>query len=105
MSEEEELRRLISAITAYAVPKHIVLFGSRAKGLARSESDFDLCIIYEHLPKRNLEIMQDLYLSIFHISGHPVDLVVYQADRFDEKAIRKGSLESAIRAEGQVVNG
>ncbi len=41
MSEEKEPRRLISAITAYSVPKHIVLFGSRAKGLARSESDFD----------------------------------------------------------------
>jgi predicted nucleotidyltransferase len=105
MSEEEELRRLISAITDYAVPKHIVLFGSRAKGLARSESDFDLCIIYDRLPKRSLEVMQDLYLSIFPITGHPVDLLVYQADQFNEKAVRSGTLESAIHAEGQVVYG
>ena len=105
MSEEEELRRLIAAITAYALPKSILLFGSRTKGLARAESDFALCIIYNQLPKRSLEVMQDLYRSIFSIAGHPVDLVVYQADRFNVKALREGTLESAIRAEGQVVYG
>ena len=55
MSEEEELRRLISAITAYAVPKHIVLFGSRAKGLARSESDFDLASSMSIFPSATLK--------------------------------------------------
>ena len=105
MSEEEELRHLISAITAYALPKSILLFGSRAKGIARVDSDFDLCVIYNQLPKRSLEVMQDLYRSIFSIAGHPVDLVVYQEDRFNEKALCGGTLESAIRAEGQVVYG
>lgn len=105
MSEEEELRRLVSAITAYTLPKHILLFGSRAKGHARDDSDFDLCVIYDKLPKRNLEVLQDLYRLIFSIAGHPVDLVVYQADSFDAKAVRVGTLESAIRAEGRVVYG
>jgi len=105
MSEEEELRRLISAITDYAAPQRIVLFGSRGKGSARPDSDFDLCVIYDRLPKRNLEVMQDLYRSIFPIAGHPVDLVVYQADSFDERALRGGTFESAIQAEGQVVYG
>ena len=105
MSEDEELQQLISAITAYAQPRHILLFGSRARGGARDDSDFDLCVIYEKLPKRNLEVLQDLYRSFFPIGGHPVDLVVYQADRFEEKAIHKGSFESAIRSEGLVVYG
>jgi len=105
MSEDEELQLLVAAIAAYAIPKNILLFGSRTRGNARADSDFDLCVIYDRLPKRNLEVMQDLYRSIFSIAGHPVDLVVYQADRFDEKASCGGTLESAIRAEGRVIYG
>ena len=103
MSEEEELKILISTITEYSIPKKIVLFGSRAQGGARVGSDFDLCIIYNKLPKRKLEVLQDLYRSIFFLGGHPVDLVVYQANQFEEKAGRKGTLEAVIQDEGAVV--
>ena len=105
MSEDRELNNLISAITSYAVPRSILLFGSRVREAARTDSDFDLCVIYDRLPKRNLEVMQDLYRSIFLIARHPVDLVVYQADHFEERALCRGTLESAIRTEGRVIYG
>jgi uncharacterized protein len=105
MSEDEELKRLISAIAAYARPKNILLFGSRARGRAQADSDFDLCVIYEKLPKRNLEVLQDLYRSIFPLGGHAVDLVVYESSRFDEKVNIRGTLEAAILAEGRVLYG
>ena len=39
------LRELVRRIVAEADPLRIVLFGSRAKGTARPESDFDLLVV------------------------------------------------------------
>ena len=105
MSETEELQKLIESIVSYYPPKNILLFGSQARGTTRVGSDIDLCVLYERLPKRNLEVLQDLYSSFFSIQGRAVDLVVYEAEQFSEKAHRNGSLEQAIQKEGQVVYG
>jgi predicted nucleotidyltransferase len=105
MSDRQELDSVIAAIVTYTIPRSIVLFGSRAKNTASSESDFDLCVIYDQLPKRKLEVLQDLYRSLFPLSVHAVDLLVYQSDRFEARSARKGTIEAAIRAEGQVVYG
>lgn len=105
MSEDNVLSRYLSAITEYEKPQRILLFGSRARGQARIESDYDLCVIYNKMPKRNLEVLQDLYRKLFSVEGSPVDIVVYEADAFDKKALYKGSFESRIRAEAKVVYG
>jgi len=60
---------------------------------------------YERLPKRNLEVLQDLYRPFFAVRGRAVDLVVYDADQFSERARRNGSFERVIQREGQVVYG
>ncbi len=39
------ISKLIERIAIQARPKKIVLFGSRARGNARENSDFDLCVI------------------------------------------------------------
>lgn len=105
MGEDEELGKFISVITSYEKPNRVLLFGSRARGQARPDSDYDLCVLYNELPKRNLEVMQDLYRGFFSLKGHPVDLVVYDARTFAERAMRKGSFEARITAEAKVVYG
>ena len=42
---ERVLRELVRRIVAEADPLRIVLFGSRAKGAARTDSDFDLLVV------------------------------------------------------------
>lgn len=105
MSDSEELHALVEIIVGYHVPKNILLFGSRARGLPSTESDIDLCVLYDHLPKRSLEVLQDLYKRFFAIQARAVDLVVYETAQFNERSLRRGSLEQAIRLEGQVVYG
>ena len=105
MSETEELGALIDSIISYYPPKNILLFGSQARGTATAASDIDLCVLYDHLPKRNLEVLQDLYKTLFAIHGRAVDLVVYEASQFGERAHKKGSLEQVIQREGQVLYG
>lgn len=100
-----ELQRYVSTIVAYAAPKTIILFGSRAAGTADDDADFDLCVIYDRLLKRRLHVMQDLYRALFGSHRHGVDIVVYELDRFDDGATRPGTLEATIATDGQVVYG
>ena len=103
MSEANELKALFSALVAYKEPQQILLFGSRAKGTQRADSDIDLCVLYDQLPKRNIEVLQDLYNSTFQIASHPVDLLVYETKAFQTKYRQTGSFESVIKKESQVV--
>jgi predicted nucleotidyltransferase len=45
LNQDELLDRLLQAIMQAVQPVKVILFGSRATGLARSESDYDLLII------------------------------------------------------------
>lgn len=100
---EKDFEDLLVSIKMIHPPQTILLFGSRARGNPREDSDIDLCILYDQLPKRNLEVLQDLYKEIFQLPGPGVDLVVYQVDDFNQKAQRLGSLENVIQREGKIV--
>jgi len=102
---DAETRSIVDRIVDYRIPKRVILFGSRGRGDARPDSDVDLCVLYEKLEKRNIEVMQDLYLRIFGHGGHPVDLVVYEEGAFAERAMKPGSFEAAIESQGVAVYG
>jgi len=75
----EKLRRMVDILVAEADPERIILFGSRARGGAREDSDVDLLVV-ESEPfgpgrSRHAE-MTRLYLAL---SGHGVskDVLVY----------------------------
>lgn len=60
MEEQEQLKIPLQAVTALraALGKRlvaVVLFGSRARGDAKPESDWDLLVIAEELPERYME--------------------------------------------------
>ncbi len=57
MSEDEELEKVVFLITSYIMSNRVLLFGSRARGQACPDNDYDLCVLYDALPKRNLEVM------------------------------------------------
>jgi predicted nucleotidyltransferase len=106
MNDQDELDGVIQCITAKHKPKKILLFGSRAKGTSKSDSDFDLCVIYDQLPKRKLETLQDLYESLYGFPGtHAVDLLVFQEAAYHERARQMNTIENSILNEGKVIYG
>ncbi|MFZ4617041.1 MAG: nucleotidyltransferase domain-containing protein [Rectinemataceae bacterium] len=92
-------------IDRFRPPKRVILFGSRGRGDARENSDIDLCVLYEKLGKRNVEVMQDLYFELFGHMGSPVDLVVYEEADFLAKAQRPHSFEATTMSEGRAIYG
>jgi predicted nucleotidyltransferase len=46
-TEQEALRSVLDRLVATFDPRAIYLFGSRAEGRARSDSDFDLLVVFD----------------------------------------------------------
>lgn len=63
-------------------PDMILLFGSRASGKERDDSDIDLLIIKTGL-KNSRELAKKVYSSLSGI-GVPVDLILVDRRRMDE---------------------
>jgi predicted nucleotidyltransferase len=106
MNDQDELNGIVQCITAKHKPRNVLLFGSRAKGTNKPDSDIDLCLIYDQLPKRKLEVLQDLYQSLFSIEGTlAVDLLVFQADAYKKRAQQTNTIEHVIQSHGTVIYG
>lgn len=84
-------------------PARVLLFGSRARGDARDDSDLDFLVIEEHLESklREMVLLRDALPPL----GVPIDVVVVSKD----EAARRGTVPSTLihRAlnEGRVLVG
>jgi predicted nucleotidyltransferase len=98
--DSSELDSIVTSIVRYKRPSRIILFGSRARREVKGDSDIDLCVIYDRMPKRNLEVLQELYRELYSVDSSPVDLVVYDEPGFIGRSGKPNSLESRILNEG-----
>jgi predicted nucleotidyltransferase len=82
-------------------PRRIVLFGSRARGQARPDSDVDLMVEMETPLKRGPRTVE--VLKAFGVRPWGMDLVVYTPQEVVQLRGRVGTLLSVIEAEGQTL--
>ena len=82
---DELLEQMVQAIVAEVDPEQVILFGSRARGDARDDSDVDLVVVeaepFGKTRSRRLEAVR-LWksLSAFIV---PKDILVYSRDEVD----------------------
>lgn len=94
---QEAVRRLVVA----AHPLKIILFGSRARGDAREDSDLDLLVIEREVTDRVAEmvrlnrVLKGLIL--------PVELVVISERMFEEWSNTPGTIYYEAKREGEVL--
>jgi uncharacterized protein len=94
---DEIIRRIVNAVQ----PEKIVLFGSRARGDARPESDMDLLVIAQSSEPRYRRSSR-LYSVLSDILV-PMDILVYNPDEVQEwKDVRQAFITTALR-EGKVL--
>lgn len=95
---DEVRNRLVEA----AHPDRIILFGSYARGDFHKDSDLDLLVIL-----RDVESRFDEMVRLRHaLSDIPmaIDLVVYSADRVNERQHLRGTMLYHALAEGRVLH-
>lgn len=93
----EIVRRIVEA----AQPEKIVLFGSRARGDARPDSDFDVLVIKES-EEPGYRRDAALYLALAGLNA-PVDILTYTPKEVgDWSAVPQAFVTTALR-EGEVV--
>ena len=95
--EIEIVRRILAA----SHPRKIILFGSRARGTARPDSDIDLLVIADSSEPRYLR-SASLYGALSDIIV-PMDVIVYTPDEVIEwSQVPQAFVTTALR-EGRIL--
>lgn len=91
------VRRIVEAID----PDQIILFGSRARGDARDDSDYDLLVIKES-EERTLKLEQRAYRNMSGLVV-PVDILVETPQQIDLLGSVPGPVYRRALQEGRIV--
>lgn len=94
----EVLRRLIDAYR----PEQIYLFGSKARGDAGTDSDYDLMIIVPDDASPNRRRARLAYERLWG-TGTAVDVLVWTRSSFDRRIHVAASLPATILREGRLL--
>lgn len=101
MDEAMTLDFLIEKLSAFREIRRIVLFGSRARGEANGDSDYDLCLIVDEV-----DDMRELYVQLMRriaSADWSIDLMLMTEVEY-QKRLREGwSTLKAIEREGRVL--
>ena len=95
------MAEIVRRIVAASHPQKVILFGSRARGDARPESDIDLLVVADDPQPRSRRASR-LYGALSDILI-PMDILVYRADEIAEwRNVPQAFVTTAVR-EGTVL--
>ena len=103
IDDPDELERMVRQIVAKIDPMAIYLFGSRARGDADADSDYDLLII---VPDEFPEGQANPVTAFSLVEGRriPMDVTMSRATRFATRRQQIGTLEHKVAREGIVLH-
>ncbi len=101
--EDPLLAEIVRRLVAAYQPERVYLFGSRARGDAGPDSDYDLMLVVcDPLPpslqrsRRTAEALRGI--------GTAADILIWSREEFDKRVHLKASLPSTILREGRLLH-
>ena len=99
----DNLEKIKNIIIEEADPVKIILFGSRARGDYREDSDYDIMVLV-NAPYKDGHITDNIYHSLFRNRVKcSTDVLVTSPDRFSELSSDAGLVYKIIKEEGKVI--
>src|SRR5437588_1676445 len=95
------LREITDTIVARVRPRRVVLFGSRARGNASSDSDYDLMV--ETDGRRQPDVLEAVIVRLMEEHDWDVDVIVTTPEQYAEGQDDVGLLAYQIAREGVVL--
>jgi len=96
-SLKAKVNSIAAAIKADMNPSSILLFGSVAKGTDTSESDLDICLLFDRLPYRKLEILRKARRIARPIYQGSLDFIAYSQEEWLEYLTANASFEVQVQ--------
>lgn len=91
---------LIERIVAAAHPERIILFGSRARGDHRPDSDFDVLVVFSESITQPWTVARNLRTAV-GVIGFGKDIIVTDYQHLHEEASLNGSIIGMALREGR----
>lgn len=91
---------IVRAVSAAVKPKRIILFGSKARGDDRPDSDTDICVIVDRFEKEWIDASMAIRNTLSGAVDGPFDLLVYTDEVFRDRSTLRSTLEGVISREG-----
>lgn len=98
----EVIQTILERIVADLDPRRVYLFGSRARGDARLESDYDMMIEVDH-NDTDAHVTLEKLRAAFHDRGYRVDAHLRAQDRIAQRMNDPGTTDWDVVREGQVL--
>ncbi|MBI4585192.1 MAG: nucleotidyltransferase domain-containing protein [Planctomycetes bacterium] len=94
----EAIRRLVETLQ----PERIYLFGSKARGDAGPDSDYDIMVIVPHADEPGYRIARRAHSLLWGLRI-AADILVWSRDAFERRLHLKASLPAVILREGKLL--
>lgn len=98
----EQLDAAVQRLVAALRPERIYLFGSRARGDADQDSDFDLLVVVPEVVGSPYRLHRRAY-DVLGELGAPVDVLVVSRARFERQRGVVASLPATVEREGHLL--
>jgi uncharacterized protein len=102
LETDDYLRRVVECLVSEYQPEEIYLFGSKARGDERANSDYDLLVVVKHRPdwKEKKRVHKALWQAGLRKA---MDIVLFSKEGFDARLEVKTSLPSTVCEEGKLL--
>jgi len=100
--EDRVLDTIISRLVETYHPDRIYLFGSRGRGDAGADSDYDLMVVVPDDAPRTLRRAAPAYAALWSLHT-AIDVLIWTREAFDSRLHLRASLPSTIRRDGRLV--